>query len=136
MRLIDGEALYERLVELENLARDRVIDTPNSFSDGSLNPAAVRYMAQLSERIQLKEMVFDAPTIKPEPHWIPNTKETVPKDPLRKQIQLKNGWIITGWFDGEDWFPVPEVGASLLFDNVLAWCELPSPYQSEGEESK
>lgn len=67
-------------------------------------------------------------------NWIPNTKETVPKDPLRKQIQLKNGWIITGWFDGEDWFPVPEVGAGLLFDNVEAWCELPEPYQPESEE--
>lgn len=66
-------------------------------------------------------------------NWIPNTKETVPKDPLRKQIQLSNGWIITGWFDGEDWFPVPEVGGVLLFDNVLAWCELPEPYQPESE---
>ena len=73
-----------------------------------------------------KEVVFVKKT-----QWIPNTKETMPKDPRRKQIQLKNGWIITGWFDGEDWLPVPEVGASLLFDNVLAWCELPSPYQPE-----
>lgn len=71
--------------------------------------------------------------VEPAPQWIPNTKKTVPKDPLRKQIQLNNGWIITGWFDGEDWFPVPEVGAGLLFDNVLAWCELPSPYQPESE---
>ena len=79
------------------------------------------------------DTIENMPSVKPEPHWIPNTKETVPKDPLRKQIQLKNGWIITGWFDGEDWLPVPEVGASLLFDNVLAWCELPSPYQPEEE---
>ena len=69
-----------------------------------------------------------------EPRWIPNTKETVPKDPLRKQIQLKNGWIITGWFDGEDWFPVSEVWGVLLFDNVEAWRELPSPYNPESEE--
>lgn len=65
MRLIDADALYERLEELEELARDRVIDTPNSFPNGALNPAAVRYSAQLSERTMLKQMIFDAPTIEP-----------------------------------------------------------------------
>lgn len=66
MRLIDKDALYEKLKADEDLARQRAIDTPNSFPNGSLNPAAVRYMAQLSERTRLKEMVYDAPTIEPE----------------------------------------------------------------------
>lgn len=66
MRLIDADALYERLRDDEDLARQRVIDTPNSFPNGMLNPAAVRYMAQLSERTRFKEIVYDAPTIEPE----------------------------------------------------------------------
>lgn len=79
----------------------------------------------------IARILNDMPTIKPEPHWIPNTPENVPKDPFGKQIQLANGWIITGWFDGEDWFSVPKIGFGLPFDNVLAWCELPEPYQPE-----
>ena len=63
MRLIDAEPLYEEISELEDMARDRVIDTPSSFSNGMFNPASVRYMAQLSERTMFKHMVFDAPTI-------------------------------------------------------------------------
>lgn len=66
MRLIDADALYERLRDDEDLARKRVIVTPNSFPNGMLNPAAVRYMAQLSERTRIKEIVYDAPTIEPE----------------------------------------------------------------------
>ena len=73
MRLIDKDALYERLKADEELARDRVIDTPNSFPNGMLNPAAVRYQAQLSERTRLKEIVHDAPTIEERKtgEWIP-----------------------------------------------------------------
>lgn len=63
MRLIDADALYEKLKSDEDLARQRVIDTPNSFPNGMLNPAAVRYQAQLTERTRLKEIVYDAPTI-------------------------------------------------------------------------
>ena len=66
MRLIDADALYERLKSDEELARQRVIDTPNSFPNGMLNPAAVRYQAQLTERTRLKEIVYDASTIEPE----------------------------------------------------------------------
>lgn len=62
MRLIDADALYERLKTDEELARDRVIDTPNSFPNGAVNPSAIRYMAQLSERTRFKEMVYDAAT--------------------------------------------------------------------------
>ncbi len=66
MRAIDADTLYEKLKEDEDLARQRVIDTPNSFPNGSLNPSAIRYMAQLSERTRFKEMIYDAPTIEPE----------------------------------------------------------------------
>lgn len=63
MRLIDADKLYERLKADEELARDRVVDTPNSFPNGQINPSAIRYMAQLNERTRFKEIVYDAPTI-------------------------------------------------------------------------
>ena len=66
-RLIDGAALYERLAELEELARDRVLDTDTSLPyPTNLNPAYTRYSAQLDERTRLKQMIADAPTIEPE----------------------------------------------------------------------
>lgn len=66
-RLIDGAALYERLAELEELARDRVLDTDTSLPyPTNLNPAYTRYSAQLDERIRLKQMIADAPTIETE----------------------------------------------------------------------
>ena len=76
MRAIDADTLYEKLKEDEDLARQRVIDTSNSFPNGSLNPSAIRYMAQLSERTRFKEMIYDAPTIEPERKkgkWIDKT---------------------------------------------------------------
>ena len=66
-RLIDGAALYERLAELEELARDRVLDTDTSLPyPTNLNPAYTRYSAQLDERTRLKQMIADAPTIESE----------------------------------------------------------------------
>lgn len=76
MRLIDADPIYEGLKIDEELARDRVIDTPNSFPDGTLNPSAIRYMAQLSERTRFKELVHDAPTV-----------DAVPVDMIKGRIK-------------------------------------------------
>ena len=64
MRLIDGDALYAKLQEYEELARKRVWDTESTLPfPNNLNPAYTRYLAQLDERTALKHMVADAPTI-------------------------------------------------------------------------
>ena len=64
MRLIDGDALYAKLQEHEELARKRVWDTASTLPfPNNLNPAYTRYLAQLDERTALKHMVADAPTI-------------------------------------------------------------------------
>ena len=60
--LISRKSLYDKMREAEELARQRVLDTRTSFPDGSLNPAYVRYMAQLSERTRFKEMIYDEPS--------------------------------------------------------------------------
>lgn len=57
--LIDRAELYKHMAELEELARNRVCDTPSN------SPAYMRYMAQLNERTYLKHKVADAPTIDP-----------------------------------------------------------------------
>ena len=64
MRLIDGDALYAKLQEHEELARKRVWDTTSTLPfPNNINPAYTRYLAQLDERTALKHMVADAPTI-------------------------------------------------------------------------
>ena len=66
-RLIDADALYEQIAKKEELARQRVLDTPSRMPNGDLNPSAIRYATQLDERTQMKLMIADAPTIDAEP---------------------------------------------------------------------
>ena len=54
-KLISAEKLYNKVAELEELARDRVLDTPTT------SPAHPRYVAQLNERTALKHMIMDEP---------------------------------------------------------------------------
>lgn len=67
---IEREALYKKLLELEALARARVIDTPTT------SPAYQRYITQLTERVQVARMVEGAPAadVAPVVHggWIDN----------------------------------------------------------------
>ena len=52
---IEREALYQKVAELEMLARDRYLDTPTN------SPVYSRYMAQLGERTHLKFLIADFP---------------------------------------------------------------------------
>ena len=61
--LINRQTLYEKVSEAESLARQRVIDTPSSLPNGSLNPAYIKYMTQLSERTKFKEMIYDESSV-------------------------------------------------------------------------
>lgn len=57
---IDKSGLYKKIVELEEIARDRYIDIPTN------SPLLAIYKAQLDERTRFKHMVADFPTIDPE----------------------------------------------------------------------
>lgn len=64
MRLIDADPLYTQLQKNEELARKRVLDTESFLPyPNNLNPSYTRYVAQMDERMRLKHMVADAPTI-------------------------------------------------------------------------
>lgn len=67
MRLIDADALYTKVQELEELARKRALDTESTLPFPTKhNPAYTRYSAQLDERTKLKHMIADAPTVHPD----------------------------------------------------------------------
>ena len=48
--------LYEKIANLEEIARNRYLDTPSN------SPAYPRYMAQMNERTNLKHIIFDFPS--------------------------------------------------------------------------
>lgn len=69
--LISRSALYKKIAELEDLARQRVLDTPTN------NPCYLQYVAQLNERTAFKHRVADAPAVEVEVvrckdcnHWL------------------------------------------------------------------
>ena len=62
MRLIDAEALYKEIIQIEDLAMDRVVNTDEMIGD-RINPMSIRYTAQLGERTMFKYMIMDAPTV-------------------------------------------------------------------------
>lgn len=73
----------------------------------------------------------DLPSAQPEPQWIPVTKKAHPDLPIRVQVQIDNGWIITAYYQECEWLSVPDCGEPL---QVEAWRELPEPYTERREE--
>ncbi len=59
--LISRKYLYDKMLEKEELARNRVLDTPTH------SPAYLRYVAQLNERTALKHEIADAPAVEAVP---------------------------------------------------------------------
>lgn len=53
---IDKSALYEKIAQLEELARNRYLETPSS------SPFCSRYMTQLNERTVFKHIIADFPS--------------------------------------------------------------------------
>lgn len=54
---IDKSSLYKKVSKLEELARDRYLDTPCG------SPAYERYQAQMNERTALKHLIADFPSV-------------------------------------------------------------------------
>ena len=144
-KYIDAESLYNQIVEKEELARQRVIDTPSRFPNGDINPYAVRYATQLDERTTFKFMLTDAPAVDT-PRWIPVT-ERLPEEDKEVLIsyRYKEGEgntshskiDITSY--GQMYFGGNKVGRVKhwrapfeYFESnyeVIAWMPLPTPYK-------
>ena len=102
MRVIDADALMTEFMDsdLDHLQRD-----------------------DWREVIQI---VTDAPTVNPEPNWIPVT-ERLP-DNSRNVLITSRGGVSMAWYNGSYF----EKGANThhrKMQTVTAWCELPEPYK-------
>jgi hypothetical protein len=63
--------------------------------------------------------------------WIPIDKKSHPDTPIRVQVQLDNGWIITAYYDENEWFSVPGCGEPIEDRWIEAWKPLPESYKEE-----
>ena len=148
-RLIDGDALYEKACDLEAQALDYAVKISN---DEEKREEWLRWSAILAERTAFKHDVYDAPTIEPEPRWIP-CGERLPDAPLRKTGNEED----FEWFESEQVLICDRYGlihvANLVKDyifneiywsatdddelhgeEVKAWMPLPKPYGGEQDE--
>lgn len=66
--------------------------------------------------------------------WIPVDKKSHPDTPIRVQVQLDNGWIITAYYEENEWFSVPDFGEPIEDRWIEAWKPMPEPYKVENKE--
>lgn len=123
MRMIDADALEELFREvISGIAK-------KTEMNGNLE-----YMVRASAMVI--EMIKDAPTIEPEPHWIPTSKE---RPPQHQEIWITDVYgdvevVYRG--DGILWHSNGDNGY-YFGDEIIAWmpANVPSPYQPEEDES-
>lgn len=138
MRAIDGDALEELFREvISGIAKKPEMN-------GNLE-----HMVRASAMVI--EMIQDAPTIEPEPHWIPCSERLPDKDDeyfvtvdprhippgyrsTDKFIWHDGKWVIADYFVmDDDLYKKPEYRVIEVDIPVLAWMPLPEEYR-EGAE--
>ena len=113
MRLIDSDALMEILEAWRDEAIRQHAVVNNAFASAII--AQVRRM----------------PTIEPERRWIPVSEKAHPDLPIRVQVQMNNGWIITAYYQDGEWLSVPNCEDAIHDEWIEAWRELPEPYRED-----
>ena len=115
------------------MTREKAIKILSSYKNSYFGDALHGGVISVSEIIELL-------SAQSENDWIPVTKKAHPDLPIRVQVQMDNGWIITAYWDETDWFSVPdwdEIGCPIEEDEyhkIKAWRELPEPYKERREE--
>ena len=130
MRLIDGNALYEKACDLEAQALDYTVKISN---DEEKREEWLRWSAILAERTAFKHDVYDAPTIELEPRWIP-CSERLPE--VGRSVLFSVGGMYTAegcMRDDGDWCQFRWSSVQKR-DIVDAWMPLPEPYGGEQDE--
>lgn len=102
--LISRKYLYDKMLEKEELARQRVLDTPTH------SPVYLRYVAQLNERTALKHEIADAPTVEPpKGEWKQRTDFDADNNAifecsncLHGDVQAKGSEVPFCWYCGAD----------------------------------
>lgn len=130
--LISRKYLYDKMLEKEELARQRVLDTPTH------SPAYLRYVAQLNERTALKHEIADAPDvtdINVESKWIPcsermPSEQDYPEQKYRVLASCSDGIVrnasIKSMLNGEKKYALGHIEFT-----YEAWMPLPPAFKGE-----
>ena len=116
--LIDKRVLYKQTAEWEAQALAMVEKTMHNEDPTEWR----RWSAVLTERTAFKHDVADAPTVEV-PTWIP-CSERLPRIGQYCFITSKDGDVNMDKYCSYGW--------RNYGDNVLAWMELPEPYEESG----
>ena len=93
-----------------------------SFQDG--------YIDEAREALDMAIKALEAQ------EWIPVDKKSHPDTPIRVQVQLDNGWIITAYYQENEWLSVPDCDEPIQDRWIEAWRPLPEPYKAESEDTE
>ena len=120
VHLHDAETHEERTEThaCDLISRQAVIEINRSYHGQMPNEVNHRIWKEINE----------LPSAQPENDWIPVAKKAHPDLPIRVQVQLDNGWIITAYYQEGEWLSVPDCGEPLKDEYIEAWRELPEPY--------
>lgn len=124
MRLIDVDPLGKRACELEEQARLRLSIIERN--GGLFNTEWKIWSAILKERTAFKRMLDRLPTVN---EWIP-VNEDSPEKEQYVLVSTDMNRVATATFKGNYWNSVFD----LDWEEVLAWMELPKPYEEEENE--
>ena len=123
MRAIDADALLKKVEGILPWA-----PYPSKYAQG------IRYCMELTT-----VLIKDAPTIEPEPHWIP-CSEKLPEDDVQVLCTDSEGFVYIAWHCDYDviektkcWCDVHY--CSLPEDGIIAWMPLPEPYREGHDEN-
>ena len=107
MRLIDADALLEKVREIRKLALDRAVETPANMPFPIYqNPAYTRYSTQADEREKFKVMIEEAPSVQPERktgRWIESNPQNSKLCRLMTCSECGKAYIVNINVPYEDW---------------------------------
>ena len=82
--------------------------------------------------VDVCEAICDAPTVEPEPHWIPVSEKAYPTKEGKYLVTDDAGGMAT--VEVDDFMYCDDgSGMWLCSQNVTAWKPVPKPYREEGE---
>ncbi len=129
-------AMNGRGEPMDLIERQAVLDTLDTYWKNEVDKipkeTGFEKLASMCDTIlkysnAIAKLIKHLSSAQPEPQWIPVKKKAHPDLPIRVQVQMYNGWIITAYYQEGEWLSVPDCGEPLLDNWIEAWRELPEP---------
>ena len=129
-RQVAINALWKALYEYEDKTEKQFQESDElDISDWISHRIFVQNMSDID-----RQTILNLPPAQPNNDWVPVTKKAHPDLPIRVQVQMDNGWIITAYYQDGEWLSVPDFGEPIQDKWIEAWRELPELYEERRKE--